>query len=515
MISRLLLIQLQLERCWTRYPAFFYGLSAVIGASYVLYKENYLSLFWIFCLVLPAISLKKKRIQQKLVLALGIMAATFFLTSSRYFFPPAETTTVSGIAEIEISSISSSKTHFGSAWKYQATLLSFIPDGDPQKTLARNIPVRILIPLTQGSERPSATQRYRLKARLKNNGEGMYTLIPRKNTRWEPMQNVLNLTEWRLGAKTFLQKHIADNISNSHVAAFLSGIATGTFDDMQLKLELGRFGLQHLMAISGLHFSILGALLGTALCIFFSYRIAALLMILLLSSYFLFLGSSASVLRAWVAITIAICGILAGKRSQALNSLGIGLMVIAVWDPLLIQTIAFQFSFAITAAILLWFTPCDLWLQSIFPKRTLSQMADVGWWDQHGYCLLCFLRQALALTIAVNLVALPLTLFYFQKFPLMGLVYNLFFPFMVSFSLLLLLLGLMTAPLPGLSHAIHGMNELYTQFMLNFTFNLPKLFDAIWHVPDIPSELILCYLPIVLMVGLLMKHRSEDSLIAL
>ena len=77
--------------------------------------------------------------------------------------------------------------------------------------------------------------------------------------------------------------------------------------------------------------------------------------------------------------------------------------------------------------------------QKMFRTRSLSKITEMHWLDQHAYCLLYYLRQGLALALAVNLVAMPITFFYFQKFPLMSLFYNLFFPFLVSFSMLLLL----------------------------------------------------------------------------
>lgn len=205
-------------------------------------------------------------------------------------------------------------------------------------------------------------------------------------------------------------------------------------------------------------------------------------------------------------------GFLTGNRSIAINSLGIAILFITLYNPLFIREIGFQFSFIVTAAILIWFSPCDRLLQKFFMKRPLSQIVDFDWIDQHAYCILCFLRQALALTIAVNLVALPLTLFYFQKFPFMSLIYNLFFPFTVSLSILLLLFACLTAPLfSWLSDYIHTINYYYTQFILNLTFNLPKAFDFNVYVTSISQEHILYYFVAIFALGIYMHTRQHDQ----
>jgi len=141
----------------------------------------------------------------------------------------------------------------------------------------------------------------------------------------------------------------------------------------------------------------------------------------------------------------------------------------------------------------------------------LSQVVDFGVWEQHAYCILSFLRQALALTIAVNITALPLTLFYFHKFPVMGLVYNLFFPFLVSLSMMLLILACISTPVPWISQGLHHLNEYYTQFVLGFTFNLPSSFDKIWYVAALPAEFLLSYLGIVFLLGIALKETSDNK----
>lgn len=408
---------------------------------------------------------------------------------------------------MEITSVRLAKTAFGQVWKYKATLKSFIHNG---KSIAKDIPIVISMPFDKGTPRPAANSIYQFPARIKTTQHGQYVINPIKNAPWHATQKLHNLVEWRFDAKNAVQKHIQESIRDKHAGAFLSGIATGEFDDRLLSYELGRFGLQHLMAISGLHFSILSSLLLLAFGLIFPRHMAAIMTIGMMSAYFLFLGASASVTRAWIALIVGLASYFVQRRSSGLNALGIGILVMVFWDPLALEQIGFQFSFGITAAILLWYSPCDAFLQNVFRKRRLGEAVTMDAWDQHGYCLLYFLKQSLALTLTVNLAALPLTLYHFHSFPVMGLIYNLFFPFLMSLSLILLALScFFSLILPWFGKLLHQMNESYTNFMLDFTFNLPKTFDMNLRVDDIPKEGLMIYLLLLFALGIFLNRRME------
>lgn len=442
----------------------------------------------------------------RLFLALGLGIASFFFTTVRYHFPE-ESTFTSGNAEVEITSVKMAKTPFGPLWSYKGKLISFFQN---DRLVAREIPVLIRIPVENTTPRPKAGFRYRLTARLKLAANGSYILSPNKNEPWKPTEQLNSLAEWRFSAKSAVKEHILGSIKDKHVGAFLSGIATGEIDDRLVSFELGRFGLQHLMAISGLHFSILASLAAMMLEIVVARNMAAFLTLGMMTAYFIFLGASASVARAWIAIMIALGSYFIQRRSSAFNALGIAALLVILWEPLVINEIGFQFSFGITAAILLWFSPCERLLQVIFAKRPLTVAKKMDHWDGHGYCLLYFFRQSAALCLAVNLVALPLTLYHFHKFPLAGFLYNLFFPFLTSLSLIMLAFAcLISLFFPWLAGQLHSINENYTKFILNSAFNLPKSFDINWHVADFSSDVLLFYLLAIFVGGLFFQQRKK------
>lgn len=494
--------QQTLPTLWQRQPALLYGLSATLGASLALFNPIPLLIYLLALFFLSY----KSRIHS--FSALLILLFTYGLTLNRYHFPPRDANTP-GLAQIEIISIQDSPSHLGKRWKYRATLISFTPS-DMTQPIAKNIPVSFSLGEDSNGHRPMANHLYSIKAHLRELSPGYFTLSSIDQNSWKPIKALYSLTEWRYHAKKQVSNYIQRRISDANTASFLSGIATGQFQNQQLSLELNRFGLQHLMAISGLHFSILAALLGTVLWIFLPKNIAAGSLIVILTLYFLFLGNSPSVMRAWITITLLLVGILLEKSNAALNSFGIALLVVALLNPLMIGSIGFQFSFAITASILLWSSPITTFINTTLGNQSIQTLASSTVLNQHYYLVINFLRSAIALSLAVNLAALPLTLYHFGKFPFLGLLYNLFFPFLVSFSMLLLLLGLLTTPFSYLSGIFHLLNDQFTTALLKLTYNLPKSLDVELLLSPIPETALICYFIALFSAGLILKQTNEN-----
>lgn len=490
---------------WLLHPALLYGLSMLLGFACA-WGWNHGYLAPLIFLFIPLSISKNWEMRIRCFLALTLSLTAFGFAKSYYRFPELPKEGLTGTAYIEISSVQT-MTSFGKKWLYKGTLRSFDTN---ETTSARNIPIAITFPYTAEIQRPPANRAYSVVGRLKEL-DGRYTLMVSKETPWHPVEWSWSFAEVRYRAKQVVSEYIHAHISGRREAAFLAGIATGDFDDKLMSLEFSRFGLQHIMAISGFHFAIIAGILSALLRLFFDRKKSAYTLIFLLSSYFVFLGCGPSIMRAWVTILIALFGFVVERGSIGLNSLGVALLVVLFVDPLLCKSIGFQFSFITTAAILIFYSHFDGAMQSIFKKRDLSLVVEMDRWNQHGYCLLAFFRQGLALTAAVNVIALPMTLYYFQKFPLMSLLYNLFFPFLVSIAMLFLLLALLfSAGIPWLGDSIHALNSHYTHFVLNFTYNMPPTFDFVWRVTPFSSEILLFFLTFLFGGGIYLRHFDKE-----
>jgi competence protein ComEC len=494
------------QQFWRQHPALLYALAVLLGIWSVL-DWTPLLLLPMLMIAIPLL-LHKDGLRGRLALACVLATCAAAFVSIKYRFPEIPQEGISGNALIEFTSLSSSTTHFGKRWLYKGTIKQF----DEGPVSARNIPFSLSLPQNEEMIRPPADQAYWVMGRLKEQPGGRYSLNVAKDTPWFPIKGTWSLAEYRFRVKQYVSDYIQRKMSSARVATFLAGIATGDFDDRLMQFEFSRFGLQHIMAISGFHFAIVAGILSLLLRLVMNKHRATLLLIFLLSSYFIFLGCGPSIMRAWMTVLIALCGFLFARRGSGLNSLGVAMLMILLFDPLQCRSIGFQFSFATTTAILLLYFGCDQLMQQVIVKRPLSQMVEMDFWNQHAYCVLAFFRQAFAMAVAVNLIALPMMLYYFHKFPVLSLVYNLFFPFMVSISMLLLLLGILIGiVLPPLGDVVHYINDRYTHFMLNFTYNMPTNLDVTWRVADLSLWLVVCHLCVMFTFGIYMKYLLEQK----
>lgn len=504
-----------MHRFWQNYPAFLYGCGTLLGCFLALGSSPIILLLPFILLFYPLVILKTdSSLRFRLLLALLFVAISFTYCKVHYQFPQLSQKQ-EGTAHLHINSVRDKSSYSGRGWLYQATLYSFHPK-ESTTSIATNLPISFYLKQHAKQKRPPAHCDYQVAALLSQGSSGGYYLHVDKNSPWHPIPDSWSTAERRYQAKQLLSKEIHRHIHNGFCASFLVGLATGDFNDKLLAFEFGRFGLQHIMAISGFHFSIVAGILSMFLRMLLPRRAGLSLLLLLLTGYFLFLGPGPAVLRAWIAITIGLMGQLLSRQAMPLNSLGVGLIVVLGMDPTLCTHIGFQFSFLATAAILLLYSPTEQALQFLFPKRRLSQMVRMNGWNRHAYVLLAFFREALALSLAVHLVTVPIVLFYFQKFPLLSLVYNLFFPFLVSISMLLLLMSLLTGLLvPAIGHFLHGINESYTNVVLEFVFQTPTSLDYYWRSNTLSPLLMSCYVCVVLCLAVIIaahhKERTGDQ----
>ena len=240
----------------------------------------------------------------RLLFAFLISLGAYSYTYLYYDFPVLPKEGLKGVAYFDIASVSSSQSHFGKCWVYKGTIRSFHSEDQSAVQKVKNIPCRLVLPFKEDQERPLADRSYYIYGTLKEASEKNYLFSVKKDSSWIPLESNWSWAEYRFQVKNIVNSHIQSQIQHPRVAGFLSGIVTGDFDDRLLTSEFGRFGIQHIMAISGFHFNLLAAMLGVCFRIFFGRKCAAGLLIMALSVYFVFLGFSASVMRAWFAIII-------------------------------------------------------------------------------------------------------------------------------------------------------------------------------------------------------------------
>ncbi|WP_245683860.1 DNA internalization-related competence protein ComEC/Rec2 [Vulcanibacillus modesticaldus] len=227
--------------------------------------------------------------------------------------------------------------------------------------------------------------------------------------------------------------NIIDSLFGGRQAGFMKSILLGERDDLANELfnDFSILGLSHLLAISGLHLSILTLML---FWLFGKLRITkqntAYIVSFLLIGYMFFTGASPSVVRATVMAILMFYGLIFKRSFLALQSFGIALMLMSFYNPMWIFDVGFQLSFVITFYIL-WGLPIvygNLHIKNEGIKKSVSliiitQLASfpLSFYYFHQYSTISWLTNLLIVPI-FSIVILP--------FGIILLLFALFFPYL-------------------------------------------------------------------------------------
>ena len=217
---------------------------------------------------------------------------------------------------------------------------------------------------------------------------------------------------------------VMDNIFSGEVLSFARALLLG--DDTLLSYETDTAfklsGIRHMIAVSGLHVSILFA----CICIF-SGKHRGLIAILGLPTLFLFAavaGFTPSVVRACVMQSVMILALLFNKEYDPPTSLAFAVLAMLVANPLTIISVSFQMSVTCVAGILLFYEPLNRFL-----------LRKVG--SPKGYTFktrfLRWLCASVSVSVSAAVAATPLSALYFGTVSLVGALTNLLTMWVVSF----------------------------------------------------------------------------------
>ncbi|MBO7320477.1 MAG: ComEC/Rec2 family competence protein [Bacteroidales bacterium] len=196
--------------------------------------------------------------------------------------------------------------------------------------------------------------------------------------------------------------------------SLLKALAMGNKGDLpqSLKISYRLSGAMHLLALSGLHVGYIYGGLKLALGIIPKFgkwgMLKSLIIMALLGFYAIFTGASPSICRAVLMAFIYETGTLTGREKHGLNSLSISALTICCIDPSAPAGISFQLSYCAMLGIFLIQPHLERAISEISSNMRIRKI-----WNTIGISISC------------QLATLPLTLFYFDSFPLVSLLTNL------------------------------------------------------------------------------------------
>lgn len=318
------------------------------------------------------------------------------------------------------------------------------------------------------------------------------------------------------------RRRVATYLALCDTSPLVSALACGWRQDLSRTSLYGDFketGLAHLVAISGAHLVIVTALAASALKSLRMPRVlSTVLLVVLMTCYFLLAGAPISALRALAMSLVALSSFTARRRPASLNALALTIIFMISHAPAASLSVSLALSAFSTMGIVLFSRLFESWI----PVPPSAQA----------------IVQPFALTIAASLMAMPLSCALFAQLPVVSPLANIacapLFPLCCAFALLaglaIAVAPLIASPLvaiastavslmEGLVHLLaqipHGCLpvSLETRTAVLLSFALAAMLWLTW--PDRPRGALKVALVVIppVIVALLIVPNTGDQLV--
>ena len=253
------------------------------------------------------------------------------------------------------------------------------------------------------------------------------------------------LPRWTIPARIrarmqMLLEHLLPGDVVGFAKALLLGDTTGL--DYQTDTALKISGVRHVVAVSGLHISILFGLIST---ITFRKRyLTALLGLPVLALFAAVAGFTPSVVRACIMMALMMLATLLEKEYDGPTALAFAILVLLAVNPLAVTSVSLQLSAASVAGIFLFRERLHNWLMPFFGKLKKGTAKKV---------LVTWFVGSVSISLSAMSLTTPLCAAYFGMVSLIGPVTNLLTLWIIS----LVFYGLMALCLLGLIWSAGGL----------------------------------------------------------
>ncbi|OBX24211.1 competence protein ComEC [Gelidibacter algens] len=238
--------------------------------------------------------------------------------------------------------------------------------------------------------------------------------------------------------------------------ALINALLLGQRQDISPEIydSYTKAGAIHILAVSGLHVGIILLLLNSLFKPLEYLRhgkiIKTVVLVLMLWSFAIIAGLSASVTRAVMMFSIVAIGMNLKSPSNIYNTLVISMLFLLLFKPLFLFDVGFQMSYlAVLAIVSIQPSLVKLWLPKFKPLNKLWQIFTV--------------------TLAAQLGVVPISLFYFHQFPGLFFISNLVIipvlGIILGLGILVIFLGLINFLPTWLADLYGGMISIMNSFV--------------------------------------------------
>ena len=217
---------------------------------------------------------------------------------------------------------------------------------------------------------------------------------------------------------------ILDTCFSGEPAAFAKALLLGDTDDLSYETDtaLKISGIRHVVAVSGLHISILFALVSAAT--FRKRYLSALVGFPVLLLFAAVAGFTPSVVRACIMCAVMLLAKLADREYDGPTALSFAVLLMLLLNPMAVSSVSLQLSAGSVAGIFLFREGIENWIHSRLGKSKKHVLIGK---------LKKWFSSSVAITLSAMSLTTPLCAFYFGMVSLIGVVTNLLTLWVISF----------------------------------------------------------------------------------
>lgn len=206
---------------------------------------------------------------------------------------------------------------------------------------------------------------------------------------------------------------ILQNVFPRDTVPFAKALLLGYTDELDYATDTAFkiSGIRHIIAVSGLHISILyGLICLVTLRRRFLTAITGIPVLLLFAAV---AGFTPSVTRACIMVWLMLLAQVFDREYDSATALSFAVLVMLIVNPLAVTSVSLQLSVGCVAGILLFNSPINRWLKNRFPKKKGLTAKWIG--------MLC---SSISVTLSAMSLVTPLSAFYFGTISLVSLLSN-------------------------------------------------------------------------------------------